>query len=416
MGDPDAPDLPGVCSRMAMPAGPVLAGHGRVCLIHDTAAGRWAITGKLAYRGVGLASSRECARFAAGLAELLSSLGEIGVADRVSLCVRTVPDDGTAYKLWRTDHLDPQAPAAALASIEQIAGQVSTRAVRQEAFITVSAKETDLAKPARAAGGGADGRARVLYRAVGGLDARLAAAGAGPVSWLGPDGLAEAIRTGYNPAAEPALTATRLAGPDNHPTNGHGPNGHATNARGLPLAAAGPTRSPTAQARVYRHDAYATGAYTLTMPPRGAEFGALAPLLAIPPGGEGERRCVSVHYEIIPARRAARIAKRERQHATVIGDVKGRQGFGNRAGDAQEATSATRQEASVAAGRGMVRYAVAAAVTVPAEASVENAAARLETSAATGFPALRLDLAQDAGFVAACLPLGVGLPEIRSLG
>jgi hypothetical protein len=246
---------------------------------------------------------------------------------------------------------------------------------------------------------------------VGGLDARLATAGAGPVSWLGPDGLAEAIRTGCNPAAEPALTATRQGGAgglhaDEHRVTAAG--------HGVPLAAAGPTRAPAAEARVYRHDAYATVSYTLTMPTLGAEFGALAPLLAIPPGGEGERRCVAVHFELVPARRAARIAKRERQHATVVRDVKGQQGYGNRAGDAQEASSATRQEAAVAAGRGMVRYAVAAAVTVPAEASVENAAARLETSAADGFPALRLDLAQDAGFASACLPLGVGLPEVRS--
>ncbi len=409
METPEEPDLPGVCARITMPTGPPFAGHGRVCLIHDSATGRWGLSGKLAYRGVGLASSGDRARYAAGLAELLRGLGQLGVADRVSLLVRTVPDDGTAYGLWRQAHLRADAPAAARLSVEQIAGQVSTRAVRQEAFLTVSAREENIAKLAKQAGGGMEGRARVLYRAVGGLDARLATAGAGPVTWLGPEGLAEAIRTGYNPAAEPALTATRLQQTTNGDPDGGG-------SHGLPLAAAGPTRAPGPEARVYRHDAYATVSYTLAMPGRGAMFGALAPLLAIPPGGEGERRCVAVHFEILPARTANRIARRERQHATVVRDIKGRQGFGNRAGDAQEASSATSQEAAVAAGRGLVRYAIAAAVTVPAEASVENAAARLEASAANGFPALRLDLAQDAGFASACLPLGIGLPTLRSLG
>jgi hypothetical protein len=43
---------------------------------------------------------------------------------------------------------------------------------------------------------------------------------------------------------------------------------------------------------------------------------------------------------------------------------------------------------------------------------VDDAAASFEGSArAAGYQLLRLDLAQDSGFVAAVLPLGVGLPR-----
>jgi|GEM_PF-3782893 hypothetical protein len=56
-----------------------------------------------------------------------------------------------------------------------------------------------------------------------------------------------------------------------------------------------------------------------------------------------------------------------------------------------------------------------AAVTVPSHWNVENPAASLEAaSRACGFGLLRLDLAQDAGFDAACLPLGVGLRSRES--
>jgi len=50
----------------------------------------------------------------------------------------------------------------------------------------------------------------------------------------------------------------------------------------------------------------------------------------------------------------------------------------------------------------MVRVAAAVAITVPAQRDVEDHAAALEASArACGYALLRLDLAQDSGFVAA---------------
>jgi hypothetical protein len=61
----------------------------------------------------------------------------------------------------------------------------------------------------------------------------------------------------------------------------------------------------------------------------------------------------------------------------------------------------------------MVRYAATAAVTVPSGWNIEDHAARLENDAAGRFRLLRLELAQDSAFVAACLPLGIGLPRVR---
>ena len=61
-----------------------------------------------------------------------------------------------------------------------------------------------------------------------------------------------------------------------------------------------------------------------------------------------------------------------------------------------------------------MRVAVAAAVTVPSDWSITDFGRRLEAAIrGSGFTPLRLDLAQDSGFAAACIPLGIGLPRRR---
>ena len=56
----------------------------------------------------------------------------------------------------------------------------------------------------------------------------------------------------------------------------------------------------------------------------------------------------------------------------------------------------------------------AACATVPATWPVAEHGRRLDASVrAAGFVPLRLDLAQDSGFAAAAIPLGVGLPDRR---
>ena len=128
----------------------------------------------------------------------------------------------------------------------------------------------------------------------------------------------------------------------------------------------------------------------------------------------GERRSLAVHYEVLDARTAARIAKHERQGTTVKGSVKAQQGFGEAAKDNQDRASSHRQEHAIAAGEAMVRYALVVSVTVPEDWNVEDHAEALEASAAGQYRLVRLELAQDSGFIAANLPLGLGLTRLRS--
>lgn len=393
--DPDEPDLPGVLQRVSFPDGPQYKDYGRVCLIHDTADGRWGAAARLTYSGVGMLSDEQCERLASRLGNLLLSLGHREVVDRLSLVVRTVPDDGSEYEVWRSDHEVPHAPPLARqasAELDRLIGNVS---VRHELFVVVSGSEDKLRRPAAAAGGGVNGRALALYRVLDGLEDPLKALGARSVEWLDGPGMAEALRTGFNPAARAALATAQHRG---------------TRGRGLEKAAAGPTFAPPPGARSYTHDGFTSVSYAVLMP-EATVFGSLGPLLAVRTAGE--RRTLAVHYEVLDARRAQRAVRGNRFRTGVVSDMKRRKGFGTSAMDERDASGAVAQERAVAAGHSVVRFAVAASVTVPSEWNVEDHAARLENDASGRFRLLRLELAQDSAFVAAVLPVGIGLPRQR---
>lgn len=387
--DPGEPDLPGVLTRLRFPDGPPFGVRGRVCLIHDTREGRWAATARLAHRGVGMLSDEQCERLASRLGNLLLSIGHRDVIDRLSLLVRTVPDDGSDYAAWRAEHDDAAAPELARRAVDELDATVGSVSVRHEVFVTVSGREDALRKPAAAAGGGVPGRGHALYRALEGLEDPLKALGANEVTWLSGSALAAAIRTGFNPAASAALH--------------HG--------AALPRAAAGPSAAPSPQPRSYIHDGFTTVTYSVLMPEAGTLFGSLAPLLAVSAGGE--RRTLAIHYDVLDARRAAKTVRNNRFRANVIRDSKASRGFATTATEQRDTAGARAQEHAVAAGHAIVRFAAVTSVTVPAGIDVEDRAARLENDASGRFRLLRLELAQDSAFVAACLPLGLGLPRLR---
>ena len=396
-GPPTEPDLPGVLTRLRFPDGPVFSDRGRICLIHDTAEGRWAATAQLTHTGTGMLSAAECDQLAARLGTLLTGLGHREVVDRLSLYVRTVPDDATEYRLWRARHDHPDAPALARRATGELDATIGAVSLRTELFACVSGSEDVLRRPAEAAGGGVTGRALALYRALDGIEDALKPLGVQQLTWLTSPRMAVALRTGYNPASAPGLATERLRGD--------------TAAPGLPWAAAGPTLAPTPAARAYHHDAFTTVSYAVLMPENGLTFGALGPLLAVRVAGE--RRTVAIHYEVLspaglgPGGAAAAVPHRDRARGQVQprlrlhrcrstgrcrgarAGVRGRR----RRGDGPLRRRRLGHRALELADRGPRR--------------------RLENDAAGRARLLRLELAQDSAFVAAVLPVGIGLPRQR---
>lgn len=393
------PDLPGVLTRLRFPDGPPLRDQGRVCLIHDTGEGRWGATARLIHSGVGMLSDTDCERLAARLGTLLIALGHREVVDRMSLLVRTVPDDGAEYGVWRAAHEHPRAPALARATTDELDDTIGSVSVRTELFVTVSGTEAVLRRPAQAAGGGIAGRAYVLYRVLDGVEDQLKSLGVLAVTWLTSPALAEVIRTGFNPATAAGFTSHHLIRPDS------------SGESGLAMSEAGPTLVPNPAARSYTHDGFSSVAYSVLPPESGTVFGSLGPLLAVRTAGE--RRTVAIHYEVLSRRAANRSVRANRFRHNVLTDYKAHKGFSSTATDSRKASGARAQESAVAAGHSMVRYTIAASITVPADWNLEDHAAKLENDASGRFRLLRLELAQDSAFVAAAVPVGIGLPRLR---
>lgn len=213
VGDRNEPDLPGVLSRLEFPDGPEFHGS-RICLIHDTDQGRWGATARLTHSGVGMLSDDECEELARRLGSMLVGLGHREVVDRISLLVRTVPDDGTEYAVWRERHQRSDAPTLAHRVTAEIDRDVASVSVRTELFVTVSGTEDALRRPAKAAGGGVAGRAYALYRVLEAVADGLRGLGVTSVTWLTSTGVAEAIKTGFNPATAASLQYQHLVRPD----------------------------------------------------------------------------------------------------------------------------------------------------------------------------------------------------------
>ena len=393
-------DLPGVIAGLRTHVGPPFGpSQTPVCLVQDPTGGRWAVTARIVHPGVAGADSSTREGFASALGDLLASAAESGVIDGLSLMIRTIPDDGAERAAWVADHEVAHVAEVVAAAGRDLEATVVAASVRHEMFLTIRMAEGRIRRPARDCGGGAAGRATVIYRYLAEFEHAFRSIGATDVQWLDSADLATAIRTGYN-LSEGASVA-RAA---------HARRRSSKVSTGTQMGAAGPSVAPAPGTRAYVHDAYTTVSYALLLPKRPTTVGSLSRLLA--PAVAGERRCLAMHYEPLPANRADRQIDRDTWSAEMAVDIKAKRGFRVPRRDRKRLAEVAEQEKHLARGHTLVRVAGAVAVTVPSGSAVDDAAASFEGSArASGYQLLRLDLAQDAGFVAAVLPLGVGLPR-----
>jgi len=118
-----------------------------------------------------------------------------------------------------------------------------------------------------------------------------------------------------------------------------------------------------------------------------------------------------VVFPILPFRRADRQTASGEWAADMGEGLRGRLQIRQRSRDRANVTRAHRLDAKLASGHALTRPYAVACVTVAKTMRVAEFGRRLDASIRrAGFaPPLRVDRAQDAGFAAATLPLGLGL-------
>ncbi|MGJ7442912.1 SCO6880 family protein [Aquipuribacter sp. MA13-6] len=423
-----AVDLPGVLQGIDVHDGPPRgASLSRVAVIQDHAARTWAVTAAVVHPGLGFADATERAQQAAGLTSLLDLAAHTELIDELLITVRTVPDDGAERDLWMHGHRRPEGPPLARAVNDDLRHALTAASVRTEAWLTLVVPETRMGRVAKQSGGGLDGRARVLYGLMGEVEAQLRGAMAmTEVTWLSSPDLALACRTGFAPGDRAGIVAARAE--RDHPTPGSGwdaspaSKGQAQDDAGaapaaapvvegvvadVPWAMAGPSGADAA-VRHYTHDAWASVSATIKLPDNGAVMGALAPVLT--PSEPGERRSFTVVYPILRQATADRQSATREWSADLGEELKNRAGMKIRARARSDAARARGLDSKLARGHCMTRPYAVATVTVPSSYRVEEFGCRLDAAIRrAGYAPLRLDLAQDLGFAATAVPLGVSL-------
>ncbi|WP_234043363.1 SCO6880 family protein [Streptomyces marianii] len=207
-------DLPGVLARQRILEAPDGLG-GRLGVAHDPVAGTYTAIARITFPGLALVDTdKQASRVAAWAQFLRSYCTEDSPIVRIAVHQRCLPDDGAALRSWTTRHLAPEAPAAAVTALSELMEGAGPAATTRETYLSVTLSSSRARLAIKGAGGGQVGAAAVLVREVGTMHAALSTASLQVVEWLTPRGVAQAVRTAYEPTAQLEL-ATRNAAAQN---------------------------------------------------------------------------------------------------------------------------------------------------------------------------------------------------------
>ncbi|TLQ38934.1 SCO6880 family protein [Streptomyces marianii] len=395
-------DLPGVLARQRILEAPDGLG-GRLGVAHDPVAGTYTAIARITFPGLALVDTdKQASRVAAWAQFLRSYCTEDSPIVRIAVHQRCLPDDGAALRSWTTRHLAPEAPAAAVTALSELMEGAGPAATTRETYLSVTLSSSRARLAIKGAGGGQVGAAAVLVREVGTMHAALSTASLQVVEWLTPRGVAQAVRTAYEPTAQLEL-ATRNAAAQN-------PDWTGTPA-GVTPELAGPAYAVTNMG-TYEHDGAWTVSYQVRNWPQSTVYATfLQPVLR---PRQNARRSMSLIYEPMGPRRARQELSKEKAKRSSARYFRTKTGRDESEDERREAEVARRQDAARAAGQGVLRMTAVLAVTVTDRAELETACAEVTADAsAAGLELRRMWGTQDVGFATAALPLGQGLPERR---
>lgn len=391
-------DLPGVLNAVEIHEGPPTGTQqARIAIIQNHATKTWAVTAAVIHPGIGLSPAEARLGMGAGLSGLLDLCSRGELIDELLFMVRTVPDDGAERGQWLTRRRRDNSPDLSRQINNDLHEVLSLASVRTEAYVTFVVPEHRLAKSAKEAGGGFEGRARLLYSLMQEVEAQLrGAVGMTEVNWLTSPELATACRTGFAPGDRAGIVDALEDWRDDHQTN---PD--------VPWVMAGPSGADQL-IRHYSHDAWNSVSATIKLPVKGALMGALAPILT--PAETGERRSYVVCYPIVRQATADRQSGSSEFAADLAEAMREKAKMRQRTKAKDEAEKARRLDSKLARGNSMTTPYAVCTVTVPKTMRASEFGRRLDASIRrAGFAPLRLDLSHDVGFASSTIPLGVSL-------
>ncbi|MEU1826660.1 SCO6880 family protein [Streptomyces abikoensis] len=397
-------DLPGVLARLRILAAPT-GGQEELAVVYDPLENTYSAVLEIRYPGLALEDTDQInRRVAAWGAFLRAQCVEGGPIVRVAVHERSQADDGTALQSWTAAHTDPDAPRAAVAVVKELAARGGTVANTRATFLTITLSASRARLAIKGAGGGRLGACAVLVREITAMHSALAAADLTVVRRLAPRELAQVIRTGYDPDSVSEM-AMRNGAAEQRTWEGVEP--------GADPELAGPAAAQTAWG-TYQHDGAISVTYQVRSWPASSVYATCLQSLLRP--RPTARRSLTLAYEPLGPRRARAELSKERTKRDVARRLRAKTGRIESMDERADMARALEQDMARASGHGIVRFTGLVTVTVTDPEELETACAELQQDgAAAGLELRRMWGAQDAGFAAAALPLGQGLPARRAV-
>lgn len=329
-----------------------------------------------------LQNADEQDRRVAAYGRLIAGLCQSNRIARAQILERTLPDPGDELGEWaRKRNVDPRTPAGAIYT--DLLERAAPAAAKHETLFSFAVNLDAVSREVKKHGGGLLGATAVLESEARAFQTSLAAAGVAG-AWLGAGDLATSLRVAFDPAATRTLQQPRA----------------------LDAADAGPLAVDAGWDQL-RTDSSLHRVYVITEWPRiRATPSFLSPLLLKP----GIRRTFTLVLEPIPMAKALRDARRHQVER--VGDRATRKRIGQleTEEDRQHDADVAQRERDLAAGHGDVRWLGLVVVSADAEEALDDACMEIEIAATQALLDLRRLVGQQVeGFVAAALPLGVGL-------
>jgi hypothetical protein len=382
-------DLPGPLATLRFleaETGGLLGGGAdrRIAVVHHPLDDTYTAIARIRYAGIALADTAARESRIAGWGDFLAQMcTERSPFVRVAVVQRTIPDDGSELRRWHTQALRPDAPELAVSVVEELLAQVRVTGSQQTSWLVLTMDPARARTQVGVAGGGEVGALAFLVRQLAAASSAIGAAHLEVEGWVGVRELAEVIRTAFDP------TCSNPVDPRH----------------------AGPAAAEVHWAH-YRHDSGFSVSYEIAEWPRvGVPAWFLRPLLS---AQLSARRSFALVAEPVPPRRAERMVMRARTKRAVAIGLRRRTGQLVPEHEMQALAEAELMDRHHAAGHGLVRFVGYVTVTVTDAEILPLACSELENDAAqSGLTVRRLWGAQDVGFHAAALPLGLGLPKAR---
>lgn len=391
-------DLPGVLAPLRLLAADDGQG-GIVAVIHHRVDRTYTAVAKVTHPGLALlASDQANNRIHGWAAWLAQQCVEDGAITRIGAYHTAEPGEIDELAGWAEAHIHPDAPATAVDLVEEILTADRRNVAEHSSYLSVSLSAARSRREIRNAGGGDTGACAVLTRRMATIASGVLQAGVEVERWLGPRDVAAVIRTAYAPMTrrEVGARALRARRPG---WNGAEP--------GIPPALAGPTWAETGWG-VYEHDDSWSVVAEIEWPRTPRDASMLAGVLAASAIG---RRQMSVLYEPISPRRAERSLQTEKTKRDVAIRLRERTGQVAPEREQREYAVTSAQDAELAAGHGLLRFAGYVAVTVTDRELLEQAWDELCADAGSaGLVLRRCSGWLDTGFACAAVPVGIGLP------